>query len=123
MSTKRTRDSPQFKCQLALEAAKGLKTINELASAHGVHPTQVSEWKRQLLEAGSTVFSRDGARPHREQQEREVELYEHIGRLKMDLEWLKKTTVVKLTREAPKAVPMQRDTPLNHDERASTCSV
>jgi transposase-like protein len=90
MSTKRARYSPQFKFQLALEAAKGLKTINELASEHGVHPTQVSEWKRQLLEAGSTVFSRDGARPHREQQEQEVELYEQIGRLKMELEWLKK---------------------------------
>jgi transposase-like protein len=51
-----------------------VKTINELASEHGVHPTQVSEWKRQLLEAGSTVFSRDGARPHRAQQEQEVEL-------------------------------------------------
>jgi transposase-like protein len=90
MSTKRTRYSPQFKFQLALEATKGLKTINELASEHGVHPTQVSEWKRQLLEVGSTVFSRDGIRPHREQQEREEELYEQIGRLKMELEWLKK---------------------------------
>ena len=57
MSTKRIRYSPQFKFQLALEAAKGLKTINELASEHGVHPTQVSEWKRQLLEAGSTVLT------------------------------------------------------------------
>jgi transposase-like protein len=90
MSTKRTRDSPQFKFQLALEAAKGLKTINALASEHGVHPTQVSEWKRQRLEAGSPVFSRDGARAHREQQEQAVELYEQIGRLKMELEWLKK---------------------------------
>ena len=90
MSKQRHRYSAQFKFQLALEAAKGLKTINELASEHGVHPTQVSEWKRQLLEVGSTIFSRDGASHHREQQEREVELYEQIGRLKMDLEWLKK---------------------------------
>jgi transposase-like protein len=90
MSTKRTRYSPQFTFQLALEAAKGLKTINELASEYSGHPTQVSEWKRQLLEAGSTVFSRDGAHPHREHQEREVELYEQIGRLKMEPEWLKK---------------------------------
>jgi putative transposase len=90
MSKQRHRYSAQCKFQLALEAAKGLKTINELASEHGVHPNQVSEWKRQLLEVGSTIFSRDGASHHREQQEREVELYEQIGRLKMDLEWLKK---------------------------------
>ena len=65
------------------------------------------------------LFSRDGAHHQREHQEREVGLYEQIGRLKMELEWLK-TTVVKLTREAPKAVPTQPDRPLNHDERAST---
>jgi transposase-like protein len=90
MSKRRTRYSTQFKFQLALEAVKGLKTINELASEHGVHPTQVSEWKRQLLEAGSTLFSRGGAGHQREHQAREVALYEHIGRLKMELEWLKK---------------------------------
>ena len=90
MAKPRTRYSAQFTCQRALEAAKGLKTINELASANGVHPNQVSEWKRRLLEGGSTIFSRDGAPPQREHQEREVELYEHIGRLKMELEWLKK---------------------------------
>jgi len=90
MSKKRTRYSAQFKFQLALEAVKGLKTLNELASEHGVHPTQVSEWKRQLLEGGSTIFSRDGTHHQREHQEREVELYEQIGRLKMDLEWVKK---------------------------------
>ena len=90
MSKKRTCYSPQFKFQLALEAAKGLKMINELASEHGVHPTQVSEWKRQLLEVGSAIFSRDGTNQRRELQAREVELYEQIGRLKMELEWLKK---------------------------------
>ena len=81
----------RFKFQLALGAAKGLKTIQEWASEHSVHPNQVSEWKRQLLEAGSAIFSRGGAGHQREQQEREVALYEHIGRLKMELEWLKKT--------------------------------
>jgi putative transposase len=90
MSKKRMRYSAQFKFQLALEAAKGLKTIHELASEHSVHPNQVSEWKRQLLEAGSAIFSRGGAGHQREQQEREVALYEQIGRLNMELEWLKK---------------------------------
>jgi transposase-like protein len=90
MSKKRTRYSAQFKFRLALEAAKGLKTINELASEHGVHPNQISEWKRQLLEVGSAIFSRDRASQQRDHQEREVALYEQIGRLKMELEWLKK---------------------------------
>jgi transposase-like protein len=93
MSKKRTQYSAQFKFQLAMEAAKGLKTINELASEHGVHPAQISEWKRQLLDVGDTLFNRDGARHHREQQEQEVELYEQIGRLKMELEWLKKSQI------------------------------
>ncbi len=79
-----------MKFQLALEAAKGLKTINELASEHGVHPTQSSEWKRQLLAVGDTLFNRHEARQHREQRAQEVEHYEPIGRLKMELEWLKK---------------------------------
>jgi transposase-like protein len=90
MSKPRTRYSAQFKFQLALEAAKGLKTINELASEHGVHPNQVSEWKRRLLEVGNTLFSRDGAHLQREHHEQEMALYEQIGRLKMELEWLKK---------------------------------
>jgi transposase-like protein len=90
MSKRRARYRAQVTFQLALEAATGLKTINELASEHGVHPTQISEWKRQRLDAGDTLFNRHGARQHREQREQEVELYEQIGRLKMELEWVKK---------------------------------
>lgn len=91
MSKTRMRDSAQFKFRLALEAATGLKTINELASEHSVHPNQVSEWKRQLMEGGSAIFSRGGAGHQRAQQAQEVALDEPIGRLKMELEWLKKT--------------------------------
>jgi transposase-like protein len=90
LSKKRMRDSAQFKFQLALEAAKGLNTMHALASAHSVHPNQVSEWKRQLLEAGRALFKRGGTGPQREQQERAVALYAHMGRLNMELEWLKK---------------------------------
>jgi transposase len=90
MSTTRPRYRPQFTFQLALEAAKGWKTIHERASAHGGHPTPVREWKRPLLEAGSPVCSRDGARPHREPQAQAGERYEPIGRLKRALEWWKK---------------------------------
>jgi transposase-like protein len=89
MSKRRARYSAQFKFQLALEAAKGLKTINDLASEHGVHPPQIREGKRHLLAAGDTRFTRHGARQHRAQREQAVERYEQSGRLKMALEWVK----------------------------------
>jgi transposase-like protein len=67
MSKKQTRYDVQFKSQLALKAAKGLQTINPLASEHGMHPHQVSDWKHQLLEVASTIFSRDGSHTERDQ--------------------------------------------------------
>lgn len=90
MKRKRNHYSGQKKFQVALEAVRGDKTINQVASEHGLHPNQVSQWKRQLLEEGAGVFGENTARQQREQATREVELYEQIGRLKMELEWLKK---------------------------------
>lgn len=90
MARKRRRHSSQFKFKVALEASKELKTLNEIASAYNLHPNQVSSWKKQLLEEGPAVFARNTARQLREQEAREAELYEQIGRLKMELEWLKK---------------------------------
>jgi transposase-like protein len=90
MTKKRRRHSVQFKFQVALEAAKETKTINQIASEYELHPNQVSQWKKQLLEEGTSVFSSTTARQQREQEVRETELYEQIGRLKMELEWLKK---------------------------------
>ena len=90
MTQKRRRHSNQFKFKVALEAAKGLKTINAIASEHNLHPTQVSGWKKHLLEEGVTIFGSHTARLPRQQAAREAELYEQIGRLKMELESLKK---------------------------------
>jgi transposase-like protein len=84
------RHSAQFKFKVALEAAKGTKTLAELASQYGLHPSQISEWKQQLLQDGPSVFSRQTARQQQEQEALQTELYEQIGRLKMELEWLKK---------------------------------
>jgi transposase-like protein len=75
---------------VALEAAKGTKTLSELAQEYQLHPSQISEWKRQLLSEGVSVFSTQNARQQREQAALETQLYEQIGRLKMELEWLKK---------------------------------
>ena len=90
MSKKRRRFSAEFKFQVALEAAKGLKTLNELSSQYSVHSNQISGWKRELLEGGAAVFSSNSTRQLREQEALQTELYEQIGRLKMELEWLKK---------------------------------
>ena len=90
MNKKRRRHSSDFKFRIALEAVKGEKTISQLAGEYNVHPTQITTWKKQLLSQGSTIFTRPNDRQQRDQQERETELYEQIGRLKMELEWLKK---------------------------------
>ena len=90
MSRKRRRYSAEYKFKVALEAAKGTKTLAEIASETGVHPNQISQWKSQLLEDGAHVFSSNSARQQREFEKLESELYEQIGRLRMELEWLKK---------------------------------
>jgi len=92
LTKKRKQYKAEFKFQMALEAAKGLKTINQLASEHDLHPNQLSQWKRQLLAEGAAIFSQNSIQPQREAAKVEAELYEQIGRLKMELEWLKKST-------------------------------
>jgi transposase-like protein len=87
---RRKHRSAAFKFKVALEAAKNAKTLSELSSEYGVHTTQISEWKNQLLKDGAAVFSTATARQHRDQEALQEELYEQIGRLKMELEWLKK---------------------------------
>ena len=90
MSKKRCQHSPEFKFKVALEAAKGNRTMAEVAGEAGIHPNQISQWKSQLLDEGATLFRRNGDRSLREFEQREAELYEQIGRLQMELEWLKK---------------------------------
>ncbi len=82
----------RFKAKVALAAMKELETVSQLAAVHGVHPTQIHQWKKQLLDGAEGVFS-NGPRSKRSSNEEEcstVELHEQIGRLKMQLEWLKK---------------------------------
>jgi len=90
MPKKRRQHSAAFKFKVALEAAKGTRTLSEIASEAGVHPNQISQWKSQLLDEGVQLFQRNGTGLQREYEQREAELYEQIGRLKMELEWLKK---------------------------------
>lgn len=80
----------QYKAKVALEAIRGTKTLNEIAQEYAVHPTQVGEWKKALLAQASGVFdTKRGPKPDDPSTSPE-RLYSEIGRLKMELDWLKK---------------------------------
>jgi|SRR6056300_447447 putative transposase len=92
MARKRRSFSPAFKAKVALEAIKGVKTIAEIAQKHKLHATQINLWKKQLLAGAEDVFL-DGKTktPQKNSDEPQAaELYEQIGRLNIQLEWLKK---------------------------------
>jgi len=90
MTGKRKRHSAAFKAKVALEAVKQTRTVAELAKVFQVHTVQISQWKKQLLDGAESLF-RDGRhREHEEGQALQAELYERIGRLNMEVEWLKK---------------------------------
>ena len=86
----RKQYSAQFKAKIALEAVKGLKTINEITSESGVHPTQIQQGKKQLLEELPQIFSRGRQRQEKEQEDLTAQLYQQIGQLKVELDWMKK---------------------------------
>ena len=87
--SKRKQHTATFKAKVALEAVKGVDTVGQLASRYGVHPTQISHWKRQLLEGAESLF----ASPRRSDDSGEAlqaQLYEQIGRLNIENDFLKK---------------------------------
>ena len=90
MSQKRKKHSDEFKARVALDAMKGVRTLSELSSAYGVHPTVIAHWKRQLLDGVPIVFSQAAGVGLRTEEEITAPLYEEIGRLKMEVDFLKK---------------------------------
>jgi transposase-like protein len=100
MSDSKTRQvhSASFKAKVALEAVRETKTLNEIGQEYGVHPVQVSHWKKALLEKASEVFA--GKRgPLAASEHGDAErLYSEIGRLKVELDWLKKKSGLSLSR-------------------------
>jgi transposase len=91
MAGKRKQHTAAVKAQVALAAVKGDKTVNELASHYGVHPTLIHAWKKQLLAGAEAVFANGAkAQATTDAEAQKAELFEQIGRLKMELEWLKK---------------------------------
>ena len=90
MAGKRKVHTAAFKAQVAVAAVKGDKTIAELASLHGVHPTLIHAWKKQLLGGVEGLFDGGGRATSRGDEELQAKLYEEIGRLQAELTWLKK---------------------------------
>jgi transposase len=90
MSKKRRSFSPEFKAQVGLEALKGIEPVHAIAAKHKVHPVQVSQWKKEVSERLPEVFGQKPDHDPAQAIAREKELFEEIGRLKMELEWLKK---------------------------------
>jgi transposase-like protein len=86
----RKRHPAAFKARVALEAAKQTRTLAELSGMFHVHSVQISQWKKQLLDGIESLFQDGRRRDHDESQAIQAELYEQIGRLKMEVEWLKK---------------------------------
>ena len=90
MSTQRKRYSAEFKARVALDAIKGHKTVNELASTYGVHPTQITHWKHQLQKEVPQIFSARRAKQEQDQEAFQAQLYQQIGQRKVELDWVKK---------------------------------
>lgn len=88
MINKRKRHSADFKAKVALEAAKDMKTLNELASQYGVHSVQVSKWKKQLLEGIAGIFT--AGKKYDDHTKKFDELYRQIGEVTVERDWLKK---------------------------------
>jgi transposase-like protein len=93
---KRKTYTPAFKAKEGLEAISGVKTVNEIVQDHGVHPAQVGQWKREIQEQAETLFEKKrGPKPVDGPGEAD-RLYGEIGRLKVELDWLKKKSGISL---------------------------
>ena len=84
--------SSEFKSKVAIEALKGHKTINELATEFEVHPTQINSWKKQLLAGSKHLFSGKNEKDMESVIQERDRLYTQIGQLAVELDWLKKKT-------------------------------
>ena len=90
MKQQRKKHSGAFKAKVAVEALKGDRTLNELATQFEIHPTQVVQWKQRLLVGASDVFTGGVARDAAQEAELRDQLYQQIGQMKVELDWLKK---------------------------------
>ena len=90
MGKHRRQFSAELKAKIAVEAIKGQRTIQEIASSYAIHPNQVTTWKKQLLDFSSEAFSSGRVRSDEADEQLRTELYAQIGKLKVELDWLQK---------------------------------
>ena len=90
MTKTRKRYNSEFKAKVALEAIKDQKTLTELSNQFQLHPNQITRWRKQLLDEAQTIFSIKPNNFQQKQQELEAQLYQQIGQLTVELNWLKK---------------------------------
>ena len=105
MSKKRRQHDAKFKSMVSLEAIKGQKTLAELSSEYRVHSTQIVKWKKQLLEQIPKAFSRKKSVEDRSAKNREDQLLCQIGKLTMELEWVKKNLSCSIEEKRKKIEP------------------
>ena len=89
---KRNNYSSKIKTKVAVEAIHGIKTVGEIASSYDIHPSIVSKWKRQALEYLPEAFSNKRVKQAKDESDLRDRLYQQIGRLQVELDWLKKKT-------------------------------
>ena len=87
---KHRKFSAELKAKVAVEALKGQRSVQEIASNYSVHPSQVTSWKKQLLDFSPDAFSAGHLRPDEADEQLRNELYAQIGKLKVELDWLQK---------------------------------
>jgi transposase-like protein len=90
MTTTRKQHSPQFKARVVIEAIRGEKTLSQLGSQFKLHPIQIAKWRRLALEQMPELFVDGRTRKARNADADSDALYQEIGRLKVELDWLKK---------------------------------
>ncbi len=90
MKGKRRQHSAELKSRVALEAIRGVSTVQEIAGKYEVHPTLVAKWKKEALAGLPGVFSNGSGKRDKSEERLREQLYEQIGRLKMENDWLKK---------------------------------
>ena len=88
---KRKNYTKDFKARIALDAIKGQKTINELATEYGVHSNQIGQWKKKLITESTEILSQNRGRDTKANEAEKDRLYQQIGKLQVKMDWLKKT--------------------------------